>query len=167
VGTNPNNGSEQFRPQAFSVSYAGPPSSITPRGRFILDIYNPNRAQATLNSGFASSTIPNPPPDYVSVVGSYAGRMWYGGKSNKLYYSVQLRDESAFEQLGNCYQEQDPTAVDFNELLATDGGAIPVAGGGNWQALVPFGNSLVAMNTRGVWEISGREGMMSAENISV
>lgn len=168
VGTNPDNGTEQFRPQAFQVSYAGPPSAITPRGRFILDVYSPSRNNALVNSGFSShGDVPNPPSDYVTTVASYAGRMWYGGKSNKLYYTSQIRDESSYEQLGNCYQEQDPTATDFNDLLATDGGALPVAGGGNWQALIPFGNSLIAMNTTGVWEISGREGVMSADNISV
>lgn len=156
-----------FNPSRFKTSYAGVPTGTTVRGRFILDALSPRRAPAAEEFGYQLGDLPDPTGDELTCAGTYAGRIWYSGKSNRVYYSPQLNDYSSAEVLGQCYQEQDPSAAEYNELLATDGGYFPVAGGGNFTAMRTFGDALLVFNPDGVWAIRGSQGMMNAEDISV
>lgn len=158
---------EAFKPGMFKTSYAGPPTGTSVRGRMIVDALRPSREAAIQTIGMEAGTLPSPEPDRIFCTATYAGRIWYAGKSNRIYYTVQLNDFGSLHALGRCYQEQDPSAVDFSDLLATDGGYIPITGAGNFKFLEPYGDSLIAFNSGGVWEISGSQGMMNAEDISV
>lgn len=62
------------------------------------------------------------------VNGIFAGRVWYSGIAserlgNRVYFSQVLLTDT---QIGRMYQEYDPTAEEFSELIKTDGGFIEI-----------------------------------------
>ena len=104
----------------------------------------------------------------------YSGRVWYTGAkgyqeqtsldleydrkddinvSNTIYYSQDVQDN--LSKIGRCYQENDPTAEDINQLLSTDGGTISIRGAGEIFDIKAFGTALVVFSSNGVWSISG------------
>lgn len=104
----------------------------------------------------------------------YSGRVWYAGAkgyqestsfapsygksddmdvSNTIYYSQQVDDN--LNRVGKCYQENDPTAEDINQLLATDGGTLSIRGAGEILDMKTFGTALIVFTTEGLWSISG------------
>lgn len=167
-----------------------------PRGHFIIDVHTGDRTAASMGNGLTvadwmwsyktmfayntpGATFDDSPegedgllgygPIYPSCVATYAGRVWYGGfgspAQNSVYYSqLVLKDSS---KLGKCYQENDPTDPEANEVLDTDGGRITVEGMGKLVAMVPLGNSLVLLATNGVWGISGGDSPFSPTNVMV
>jgi len=115
----------------------------------------------------------------VKVVGDYAGRVWYAGIDGKvtsgdnlspnlssyLFYSQQVKEVN---DIGNCYQDGDPTSKDAPDRLDTDGGFIRIAECTGIQKLVNIGSSLLVMAKNGVWAISGSDsGEFTANNQSV
>lgn len=111
---------------------------------------------------------------YPTSVEFYADRVWYAGAkgylesspsdssyekedgmdvSNTIYFSQQILNN--LEKVSKCYQENDPTAEDINQLLATDGGTISVRGAGTIFDIKTFGTSLVVFASEGIWTISG------------
>lgn len=107
----------------------------------------------------------------------YADRVWYTGQkgyqetdlspgvqynhsdnidvSNTLYFSQQLSGNLG--RADKCYQENDPTAEDVNQLLPTDGGLISIRGAGEILDIKTFGTSLVVFSKQGLWSISGAD----------
>lgn len=125
-----------------------------PMGHFIIDPFDTNtRATeaARQNGGVfnVGGEITNKRPKAVAF---YAGRFFYGSVNGVIYYSKIVEGVS---DLGKCYQENDPTTEDMNQLLDTDGGTIKIMGVGTVERLVPMGNSLVAIGTNGIYVISG------------
>ena len=110
-----------------------------------------------------------------TTVEFYSGRVWYAGAkgyqetstaltpnytrsddidvSNTIYYSQQVDDN--LNRVGKCYQENDPTAEDINQLLPTDGGSISIRGAGDILDMKTFGTALVVFTTEGLWAVSG------------
>lgn len=129
-----------------------------PKGHYILDAFNKDRTTASGISGISvESTGTNRP----SVIAFFAGRVWYAGtqaagQTNTIYYSQILEDLS---QAGFCYQSNDPTAEDLNDLLPTDGGTVNVEGAGTVYAMRPLGNALLLFTSNGVWAITGSQGL--------
>ena len=88
----------------------------------------------------------------------YAGRVFYAGcqpeergeLAGRVYYSQILRNKS---NASRCYQANDPSAKDLNDLVDTDGGYITINDLGVVHAMVPFRQSLILISTNGCWEI--------------
>jgi len=89
----------------------------------------------------------------------FAGRVFYGGVrhgriGHKIFFSQILQTD---EQLGQCYQEQDPTSENFNALLPNDGGVIIVNEMGMVRDMKVIGSNLFIYTTNGVWVLRGGE----------
>lgn len=122
-----------------------------------------------------------------SSVAFYAGRVWYTGAkgysettvgfggskipdeldvSGTLYFSQQIDDND--KRIGRCYQENDPTAEDINQLLATDGGTLSIKGVGEIFDMKVFATYLLVFSSQGVWAVSGVDGnSFKADGFSV
>ena len=110
--------------------------------------------------------------NYCTAVGYYAGRIWYGGIEpavnedlrGALYFSQLLESN---DNLNKCYQANDPTDRNLNELLATDGGRVVIAEMGVAKQMVVSGSNLIVFATNGVWAVSGGEGGFSPTSYAV
>lgn len=137
-----------------------------PNGHFIVNAFKQDRATASGYSQVATTIIPERP----EAVAFNGGRVFWAGLyaqdvTGNVYFS-QLLDET--DKAGNCYQEQDPTAEDFNDLLATDGGLLPIPNAGHIKRLLEGPNGIIVFASNGVWYITGRDGgAFSATGYSV
>ncbi len=135
-----------------------------PRGYFILDAFNQDRTSVVTSLNDESNTVPT-----VDVVTSsyfrpratafFAGRVWYAGTnygefSNKIYFSQIVETP---QQIGYCYQNQDPTSETFSDLLATDGGVVSILEAGTIYKLFATQKAILVFASNGVWSISGTE----------
>jgi hypothetical protein len=87
----------------------------------------------------------------------YAGRLFYAGVddsrwSDTVFFSrvVEQKDD-----IGYCFQRNDPTHPEQNALYPADGGTIQIPNVGNIKALHSMDASLLVFSDQGVWEISG------------
>jgi len=159
-------------------------STILPaKGKVIVDIFNRGaaRAQAIEALSFFFSSTPlfaDVTYGRVNSVASYAGRVFYtfavSGVEDLAPTAPNLATSILFSQtakdtpaLSACYAQNDPTAVDFNQPLDTDGGFISIPEAGQIFKCVPMGNSLFVFAANGVWEVHGGENVFSATNQSV
>lgn len=146
-----------FDPSLLQKSYFG--TTLAPRGHYVVDAFNIDRSVMSGVGGL---------PIISSVTRPYAvtfahGRVWYGSNST-LYFSQLLDDKN---KAGKCHQEADPTSEDISDLLATDGGVIPIPEMAKVLRLVPVGSGVVAFSTNGVWFVSGTSAGFTATDISV
>lgn len=124
---------------------------------------------------------------YPTSVEFYAGRVWYAGAkgysevqveggsyskkdnlntSSTLYFSQQM--DIDMDKAGLCYQANDPTAEDVNQLLPTDGGTFSIKGAGEIFAIKAYRTALLVFSDQGVWSVSGVDGnSFDADNVSV
>lgn len=173
-------------------------------GHFVIDLLSRGASRTAVNTtsthitnGLYSNANPTSSPTYVtfrtptlslpvdkstggvSVVGEFAGRLWYGGftsevesgdsQSPKLasyvFYSQLVQHE---DQVAYCYQEGDPTDLVAPDILDTDGGFIRLSGAYNIQKMVNIGTSLLVFAENGVWAIGGSDnGTFTANNQGV
>lgn len=163
------------------VDYFG--NTTPPLGRNIFDLYQFTREgevlyQTTGQAGSAydiqeyhreTYTLDEAP----SKIAFYAGRLWYAGvgthtssvstsrpkdpysADGNIYFSQTLGTN--IEKAGRCYQENDPTAEDINQLLATDGGSFSIKEAGTIRAMVPLSTSLFIFSDQGVWRVAGTD----------
>lgn len=137
-----------------------------PRGHYILNAFEKDRSLASGISGIPSSPVTSRP----GSTAFFAGRVWFAGTPNSelggtLFFSQLLTDLS---KVGKCYQEQDPTAIELNALLATDGGVIEIPEVGKVLKILPFGKALLVFATNGIWTIDGGfDSGFDAENFSI
>ena len=150
-------------------------NTLAPFGHYILDAFNKDRAQAIRDENdFTTSffvadinTIPVETEDERPVfVAFYAGRAWYLLKNN-LYFSQQL-DQDSLDKAGKCYQEGDPTNEAESDIIATDGGLIPIPDMGRGTSMAVTDNALIVFADNGIWTVSGTSGAsFSAVDFSV
>jgi hypothetical protein len=109
----------------------------------------------------------------------WAGRIFYGGfastatlqeettapEISKYVLFSQVVDSSS--DVFKCFQQNDPTAEDINDVLATDGGYIKIAEVDKILKLVPLRNLLLVIATNGVWAVKGSDEGFSATNFQV
>lgn len=146
-----------FDAELLSKFFTG--TNRAPRGHFILDAFYKDRSAASGISGLpveATSDRPN-------TVTFFGGRVWYACNSD-VYFSQVLDDKS---KAGFCYQEADPTSEDISDLVATDGGIIPIPEMAKAVRLVPVGGGIVCFATNGIWYISGTQAGFTATDLSV
>jgi hypothetical protein len=157
------NASGNFSVSEWDKVYSG--SSIISNGSYILDLYTGNRRSA---SGLISvdNTI-----EYTrfKTVAAWAGRVFYAGMTSRentssIYFS-QIVDD--FFHLGECFQSNDPTAEDFSDLLATDGGFIEIPEAYDIKKLHVLGPTLLVFAANGVWQIRGIDNNFKATDYAV
>jgi hypothetical protein len=100
---------------------------------------------------------------------AFAGRVWYAGVASQgfnsnIYFSQIIERK---EQYGQCYQNNDPTALDFPDLLPDDGGVVTIPAVGKVVKLWAIQGSLLVFATNGVWAIGGGDNVFTASNYSV
>jgi hypothetical protein len=152
-----------FDYQAWQKVFGG--NSLIGNGRFILDLYNKDRATA---SGVPGLPIETDDARFSSVAG-FAGRVWFSGlkskkKGSRIYFSSVVENMT---NIGNFYQEADPASEDSPDLVDSDGGVINIPNASNIIALFEMGASLLVFAENGVWEIKGVDGVFKAGEFSV
>lgn len=126
-----------------------------PTGHFLLDPFNKdyNGVLGSADVDLITKTTQQRP----SAVAFHNGRVFYAVPAIDttpagIYYSQLLTD---VEKAGNWFQSADPTAETINQVVATDGGFIPVPGTGDIYALVELGSGVVIGASNGVWYLTG------------
>lgn len=147
-----------FDPAVLNRSYWG--TTLAPKGHFIINAFYIDRSAVSGVLNIAVESQTDRPVDTTF----FSGRVWYLCKDT-IYFS-QLLDKKA-SNAGFCFQDQDPTAETLNELIATDGGVIPIPELGRGVKLIPMGQGLLVFGTQGVWFICGTQAGFSATDISV
>ena len=134
-------------------------STLAPRGHYVVNAFKIDRSAVSGIAGIPVETSVTRP-----VAVAFAnGRAWYG-HDNTLYFSQVLDDKA---KAGFCYQEADPTSEDISDLIATDGGVIPIPEMSKLIRLVPVGSGVVAFANNGVWFVSGTSQGFTAMDYSV
>lgn len=118
-----------------------------PRGHFIIDAVTGDRATP---SGLAVDASPLSSPDTVT---SFSGRLFYGAGDRVLFTQVLLNGD----EYGYCYQNQDPTAEELNEIVASDGGVIRIIGTGEITAVRSIEDKVFVFSENGIWSVTGTE----------
>lgn len=160
----------KFHPRGVLDANTG--KSPAPKGHFLFDPFYLDRASvANLEEveGFEFTL-----PAEISKVGPaavafYAGRAWYGGTpnakySNLLFYSQIIETD---DNIGNCYQRNDPTSEQFPDLLDTDGGVLTLPEAGQVIRLLASNANLLVFATNGVWAVGGSDGGFTATKNTV
>lgn len=142
-------------------------SGRAPQGHFIFNEFIQDRAgQSGLGIITGVSTTVRP-----RTGAWYAGRAWYTGVDanfpatvNALNYSWTeniyfSKIVSGVNDLGICYQQNDPTSEKFFDLLSTDGGVIRIQGCGSIYKLFPIQNGMLVFASNGIWFITGSQGI--------
>lgn len=146
-----------FDPELLAKFFSG--TARAPRGHFIVDAFYIDRtAVSGIPNLLVEATAERPP-----TVSFFSGRVWYACNST-VYYSQVLDDKA---KAGFCYQEADPTAEDISDLIASDGGVIPIPEMAKAIKLVPMGGGILCFATNGIWYISGTQAGFTATDISV
>lgn len=151
-------------------------STRAAQGYFIIDILNRGTSRMQQDA-FNRTTYPelsytitslpgDTTPGGATVVGEFAGRIWFGGFSGEVLggdtKSPQLSSYICFSQLVNnptmitqCYQAGDPTSEEEPDILATDGGYIRLNSAYGISGMYNLGKSLMVCASNGIWRIYG------------
>lgn len=144
--------SNAFQPSRLETLYFG--TSRAPRGHFILNAFYKDRSAVSTLAG-----IPVESTDARPTSGTFfSGRAWYA-INGQVFFS-QVLDNKA--KAGLCFQEADPTAEGISDLIATDGGAIPIPEMGEPYKMLPVGPGVLILADNGIWFISGGDTGFSA-----
>lgn len=172
ITVEPTSGDTRFKSELIVNSYLG--GTRAPQGHFILNAMEPNPSNAVGWSDFFNTNqtfqyniagLPivafNTRPRATAF---YSGRVWYGSLKGNIYFSQILESTN---NIGRCYQEQDPTAEEFNQLLDTDGGVITIPDLGEVHKIASVGSALLVMADNGIWQIDGAGDNFTANRTSV
>lgn len=146
-----------FLPKVLDKIYSG--NNRAPRGHFLLNAFHVDRSAVSNISGFDvldDGLRPN-------ALCFFSGRAWYA-KGHKVYYSQIITAKS---KAGLCYQEADPTSEDISDLIASDGGVVPISEAEHIQKLVPISNGVMVFALNGVWFIGGGGNSFSAIDLGL
>ena len=121
--------------------------------------------QSNLTSNFAA-LLADQEDSRISISAPYAGRVFYSGVESLILNPDKRSPDytgfifftklvSSVKDLGECYQEADPTSEQISDLIDTDGGYIQIPDAANIFKLVPTDRSLLVLAENGVWEILG------------
>lgn len=133
------------------------------KGHYILDAFYQDRsALVTLTPNLEVESARVRP----TTIAFFAGRVFYGGihdgeYNQKIYFSQVALTTDEFER---CYQANDPTDENLNELLPSDGGIIVIPELGKLNKLVAIGPSLYVFASNGIWVIESSQGSGFAAN---
>ena len=149
--------SNDFSASEWDKVFAG--STLTANGHYIIDFFN------RVRSGLSTEVINT---RFKSVT-SFSGRVFYAGIAASEHTGTVLFSKVVDNNndLGKCYQQNDPTAEYFADLLATDGGYISIPDAINIQRLYAYQSSLFVFAENGVWAITGVDGVFSASSYGI
>lgn len=143
-------------------------NTLIVNGHYVLDLFDKDRDTASGLSGVTSNTE----TARFSAVTAYAGRVFYSGiedscqgNGSKIFFSKLLIDD--FDEIGHCYQVNDPTSEVLPDLLDTDGGVITIPEAYNIKKMHVFGATMYVFAENGVWAISGVDDVFRATEYSV
>lgn len=137
------------------------------KGHYFLSAFQQDRSLASGVSGLPVKSSNGARP---SSVAFFAGRVFYSGVftagfNTKIYFT-QIIERT--EQVGECYQAQDPTSEDFRDLLPSDGGVIVIPEIVQVHHMAALGFDLYVFASNGVWRIGGSNGTgFAADDYSV
>lgn len=146
-----------FLPSVLDAFYSG--NNKAPRGHFVINGFNRDRSAVSGIADIAAVKSTSRP----TAVAFFSGRVWWAGNS-EVFYSQILTDKT---KAGLCYQEADPTSENISDLIASDGGNIPIPESTKILKLSPLANGMVVFATNGVWFVSGGSNGFSATSIAV
>ncbi len=140
-------------------------TSLIGNGRFILNFFSKDRVTASGVSGIATEVESS----RFKTVAAFAGRVFYAGLESAKNTGVILfsRTIEDLKELGDCYQQNDPTSEEISDLLDTDGGVIRIPNAVNIRKLYARGPDLFVFAENGVWKISGVDNVFRATDYSV
>lgn len=149
--------SNVFSASEWDKIFAG--STLTANGHYIIDFFN------RVRSGLSTEVINT---RFKSVT-SFSGRVFYAGIAASEHTGTVLFSKVVDNNndLGKCYQQNDPTAEYLSDLLATDGGYISIPDAINIQRLYAYQSSLFVFAENGVWAITGVDGVFSASSYGI
>jgi hypothetical protein len=149
--------SNDFSASEWDKVFAG--STLTANGHYIIDFFN------RVRSGLSTEVINT---RFKSVT-SFSGRVFYAGIAASEHTGTVLFSKVVAnnDDLGKCYQQNDPTAEYLSDLLATDGGYISIPDAINIQRLYAYQSSLFVFAENGVWAITGVDGVFSASSYGI
>ena len=156
-------------------------------GHFIIDLLERGASRVTAISrmndkydlDYPITSLPvDKTPGGATVVGEFAGRVWYGGFSGEVIggdsksprlasyvlFSKAVKDPSDLTQ---CYQTGDPTSKEAPDIVDTDGGYIRLDGAYGIRSLVNVGKGLLVIAANGVWMVMGGDTGFKATNYIV
>jgi hypothetical protein len=140
-------------------------TSQAPKGKFIINPFNPNRNGFPQISGITGEVVVNYRPKFCAF---FAGRVWYAGVEglgqNRVYFSKVVE---SIDDYGKCYSQNDPTSEILNELIDSDGGVIKIQDVGEITGLRPFLNGMLVLSSAGVWHITGGDSGFKASSYIV
>jgi hypothetical protein len=146
-----------FNPVLLNKAHVG--NSRAPRGHYIVNAFNTDRSAVSGISGIPSDVKTYGP----SSVAFFSGRAWWFSRSG-VYFSQIMTDRG---KAGQCFQEADPTAEDISELLASDGGYIPIPAADEILRGIEIGNGIMTFARNGVWVVGGTDKGFSATEYQV
>jgi hypothetical protein len=149
--------SNDFSASEWDKVFAG--STLTANGHYIIDFFS------RVRSGLSTEVINT---RFKSVT-SFSGRVFYAGIAASEHTGTVLFSKVVDnnDDLGKCYQQNDPTAEYLSDLLATDGGYISIPDAINIQRLYAYQSSLFVFAENGVWAITGVDGVFSASSYGI
>lgn len=132
-------------------------NTLAPKGHYLFNAFKIDRSGVSGVGGLTAETSNGMRP---KVVAFFAGRVFYAGtqsgKWNSRVYFSQILERD--EQVGFCYQNQDPTSEDVPDLLPNDGGVIVIPEIAEIVKMITYGADLWLFATNGIWRISGSDG---------
>lgn len=126
-------------------------STPAPKGHYILNYFNQDRASVSGISGIPAVTKNR----YVIDTAFFAGRFFYLVSSTVLFSQVIKEDVSG---IGKCYQSADPTSQNISDLIATDGGEIIFQELGYGKAIKKYPLGLLVFGSKAVYSIQSTLG---------
>ena len=127
------------------------------KGHYVINAFQQDRS---LVSGVAGIPVKSALGTRPSAVAFYAGRVFYSGVftagfNTKIYFTQIIERP---DQVGECYQSQDPTSEDLRDLLPSDGGVIVIPEIVQVHYMAAYGFDLFVFASNGVWRIGGSDG---------
>jgi hypothetical protein len=140
-------------------------TSLTGNGHYVLDFFSKNRSAASGVTGIPTVTEAS----RFKSVAAFSGRLFYAGLESSTNSGTILfsRLVDSLNELGTCYQVNDPTSEDISDLLDTDGGQILIPEAVNIKFLYAFGATLYVFADNGVWTINGVDNVFRATEYSI
>jgi hypothetical protein len=141
-----------FMPETLQKLYMG--NMHSPRGHYVLDYFHKDRSTISGIPDLVVETT-NERPKSVTF---FSGRVWYA-QGSTVFYSQVLTEKT---KAANCYMEADPTSEEISDLVATDGGFIPIPEASHIVRLTAFGGGVIVFAHNGVWAVVGGQNGFSA-----
>lgn len=140
-------------------------TTLAGNGHFVLDFFSKDRTTASGVSGIDIETEAS----RFTTVTSFGNRVFYSGLDSKKNSGTVLftRVLAHVNELGDCFQRNDPTAEELSDILDDDGGEITIQGAVGIKKLHPVGANLLVFAENGVWLINGADGIFRASEYSI